>query len=91
MKIILAVILLILIGILQYKLWVDKSGLNKTHSLSHTIEIQKKQNDALKKHNDNLRVDIAALKQQRNTAVEDHARNDLGMIKKGEVFYQIVK
>lgn len=36
-----------------------------------------------------LRADITALK--RGTAIEDHARSELGLIKKGETFYQFVK
>lgn len=88
---ILVLILLILIGVFQYNLWFNKDGLTKTYSLNKSVAAQKHQNDELKKHNDDLKADIVALKQQGNAAIEDHARNDLGMIKKGEVFYQIVK
>lgn len=45
-------------------------------------------NKKLAERNAILMADIFDLKHG-NEAIEEHARNDLGMIKKGEVFYQI--
>jgi cell division protein FtsB len=53
-----------------------------------TIELQ--QNELLKKRNQALMQQVQGLKNN-NEAVEARARHELGMIKKGETFYQVVK
>ena len=58
--------------------------------LQKNITKQQKINDALDKHNQVLIAEIKDL-QSGNAAIEARARNDLGMVKKGEVFYQVVK
>jgi cell division protein FtsB len=52
------------------------------------LEIQ--QNDKLKKRNEKIIKQILYL-QANNEAIESRARGELGMIKKGETFYQVVK
>lgn len=86
---VLLLIFVILIVILQYKIWFAKDGLIRLWYLKRVTALQIQKNDALKKHNEVLEYDIEALKQ--GNAVEEHARNDLGMIRKGETFYRIVK
>jgi cell division protein FtsB len=76
--------------ILQFKLWFSDEGLFRMFQLRHEVAIQAEKNQELQKSNNALRADIDALKKGDNS-IEEHARNDLGMIKKGEVFYQIVK
>lgn len=83
-------LLIILFVILQYYLWFAKDGLGRMIHLKNEIVLQKNKNDALSKRNTILQANISALKSGTD-AIEQHARNDLGMIKKGEVFYQIVK
>lgn len=76
--------------ILQYYLWFAKDSVTRMIHLKHEIALQQNQNDNLAKKNLNLKTDIKELKNGTN-AIEQHARSDLGMIKKGEVFYQIIK
>lgn len=80
----------ILLVIFQYQIWFSPNGIPKIYSLRTAISQQKARNDAAEKHNSGLKADITALKNS-SSAVEEHARSDIGLIKKGEVFYQVVK
>lgn len=75
--------------ILQYKLWFEKGGVSEVKQLRQSIEDQKTQNKELVSRNNAFVAEIKDLKGGQ-AAVEERARNDLGMIKSGEVFYQIV-
>ena len=57
--------------------------------MRRAISEQKNQNDISTKSAAALANEIASLKKGGN-AIENRARNDLGMVKKDEVFYQIV-
>ena len=81
--------LLLLLGILQYTLWCSAGGLLKVHRLNQAIGQLVQQNTRLNDRNTILKADIHSLKTGTG-AIEERARNELGMIKKGEVFYQIV-
>jgi|WetSurMetagenome_2_1015567.scaffolds.fasta_scaffold122560_2 cell division protein FtsB len=84
------IIFLILLLLIQYRLWFGDDGLAQAFRMKHAIVEQENQNSSLKQHNEQLISDIAALKHN-NAAIENRARNDLGMIKNGETFYQIIK
>jgi cell division protein FtsB len=56
---------------------------------SKQITIQKKINANLKKQNDALAAEVRDLKRG-TRAIEERARAELNMIKKGEVFFQII-
>ena len=51
---------------------------------------QAQQNERLKKDNDELIFQIQRI-QSSQDAAESRARSELGMVKKGETFYQVVK
>lgn len=86
--IIIALVLLLIL--LQYELWVSPGGVFSVLRLrSHVIE-QQHENEKVLKRNYALVAEIKDLKNN-NEAIEEHARNDLGMVKKGEVFYQVVQ
>lgn len=82
--------LTILFFILQYQLWFAQGSLISAHTMRQNIEKQKVINAAIKKRNDRLKADIKDLKYGKH-ALEERARNDLGMIKKDETLYQVVK
>lgn len=85
------VLILFLIGIfavLQYELWFAKGGVESTYGLQDEIHKQLEVNKKIQDKNEVLIADIQGLRNGDN-AVEEHARNDLGMIKKGEIFYQV--
>ncbi len=82
--------LIILIALLQYELWISPTGLRQVVSLNHTNAKLQKENGHLTQRNQVLEADVADLKSGQD-AVETRARNDMGMIKQDETFYQIVQ
>lgn len=83
-------VLAALFVLLQYELWFATGGVVSAHRLHVNIVKQAQANKKLQARNAVLIADIKDLKNG-NDAVEERARNDLGMIKKSEVFYQIVQ
>lgn len=86
----LVIALIILLIVLQYKLWYNPSGIREVFRLKESIALLKKDNENLKMRNLQLEADVQDLKQG-SEAIEERARNDLGMVRKGEVFYQIIE
>ena len=54
------------------------------------IAEQSEQNQKLQARNEQLKAEVADLKQGLE-AIEERARTELGMIKEGETFYQLVE
>jgi cell division protein FtsB len=86
----LIVILLGALVFLQYRLWFESGGILDMLKMKTTLARQTDENDKLKKRNEELLFQIQRLQNSKD-ASESRARNELGMIKKGETFYQIVK
>lgn len=85
----LTLIFVILIAALQYPLWLGKGSWLRVWDLNQQIAAQKEANDKLKVRNDTLDAEVRDLKQG-YAAIEERARNELGMIKQDEVFYQVL-
>ncbi len=88
MKILIGVLILLLIG-LQYKLWIGDGSLSEVVQLSRELEIQKEKLRLLEDKNRILEAQVLDL-QSGLDAFEEKARNDLGMIKQGETFIQLI-
>ena len=88
MKILIAVLLLVLIG-LQYKLWFGDGSLSEVVQLSRELETQKAKLQLLEERNRILEAQVLDL-QNGLDAFEEKARNDLGMIKQEETFIQLI-
>ncbi len=86
---ILMVVLLLVILLLQYKLWVGAGSIAEVWRLQDAIETQQLENKGLRDRNQALHAEVRDLKSG-TEAIEERARNDLGMIKKDETFYHIV-
>jgi cell division protein FtsB len=82
------VLLLLLIG-LQFKLWSDHGGMSEVTGLRAAVKKQSDENDKLTQRNQALAADVNDLKHGEE-AVEARARAELGLIKPGETFYQVV-
>lgn len=89
MKIVLYILLGILIG-LQYPLWLGDGGLLALWKLKHEISLQKKENSKLKERNLALEAEVLDLKQGYE-ALEERARAELGMVRRGETLFQIIE
>jgi cell division protein FtsB len=85
----LAVAFVALIVALQYPMWLGKGGWLQVRELDRQLAAQKEANAKLKVRNDALDADVRDLKEG-TEAVEERARQELGMIKRDEVFYQVV-
>ena len=86
---IIAVILGLLFLILQYDLWFGEGSLATAWRLQQDISEQTKENKKITERNESLVAEVKDLKQG-DDAIEERARNDLGMIKKGEIYIQVI-
>ncbi len=89
MKILIAVLILIFIG-LQYRLWVGEGSFADINRLEQQIDVQELENAELEQRNAELHNEVAEL-QTGMDAIEEHARNELGLIKEGETFFLIIE
>ncbi len=89
MKWIVAILLILLAG-LQYRLWVGEGSLADVARLEREIQQQQDDNTRLRERNRVLAVEVEELKSGLDS-VEERARSDMGMIKKGETFYMVVE
>ncbi|WP_456379164.1 cell division protein FtsB [Thiolapillus sp.] len=84
------VVLLAMLLVLQYRLWVGQGSLAEVFRLQQQIESQQQQLVQMKERNARLRAEVESLKTGLE-AVESRARSDLGMIREGETFYQVIE
>ena len=82
-------VLAILFVLLQVKLWFGDGSIKDGWRLEDAITAQSSENAQLKERNQTLIAEVDDLKQGLD-AIEERARSELGMIKKGETFYQVV-
>ena len=83
-------ILLVILLLLQVKLWTGAGGWPDARQLRTTVQAQRVDNTHLQQRNDALAAEVEDLKSG-ETAVEERARSELGMIKPGETFYRVVE
>ena len=83
------VILIFAIAMLQYKLWLGDGNVLQCLALEKKLQQQLQNNTNLLARNEALEFDIAKLKQS-NASLEEHARQELGMIRQGETYYQFL-
>ncbi|MDG1753079.1 MAG: cell division protein FtsB [Thalassotalea sp.] len=86
---VITIVLLIFLVLLQYRLWFGKNSVPDYLSLEDEVARQKVDNDKLRQRNKLLYADTDDLKSG-SEAIEERARNELGMIKNGETFFRII-
>ncbi|BAZ94435.1 septum formation initiator [Thiohalobacter thiocyanaticus] len=89
MRWLLLILGLIFLG-LQYKLWVGEGSLAEVWHLKGAVAEQGAENEELRERNRALDAEVQDLKQGLE-AVEERARSELGMIRDGETFYQVIE
>jgi cell division protein FtsB len=87
---ILAAVLGALILLIQYPLWLGKGGWLRAWHMENDLQAQKNNNGKLEVRNAGLAAEVRDLKQG-TEAIEERARFELGMVRKDEVFFQIVE
>jgi len=84
-------ILLVLLAILNHRLWLaDDGGFQKVWLLQDAIQAQDSENRSLKERNATLEAEVKDLKEG-FAAIEERARIELGMIRQGETFFHILE
>lgn len=85
-----ALVLVVALIALQVRLWTGQGGLRDVWRLQQRVGEQKADNERLKKRNETLSAEVEDLKHGEE-AIEERARAELGLIKPGETFYQVVE
>jgi cell division protein FtsB len=83
------VILLMLLLLLQFRLWNGHGSLPDLRRLNAIKQAQQAENEQLRERNQALAAEVLDLKQGL-AAVEERARSEMGMIMPDETFFQIV-
>lgn len=83
----LLIILLVILVLLQIKLWQEVAEVRDLRAL---VEQQVEANKTLRARNRALAAEVEDLRQGLD-AIEERARAELGLIRDGEQFYQVVE
>lgn len=86
----LTLILVALIAALQYPLWLGKGSWLRVWEVDREATKQKEINQKLRARNASLDAEVRDLKQGYE-AIEERARSELGMIKRDEIFFQVLE
>lgn len=84
------IILVVMFMLLEYRFWFSKDSILEVLKLRKTIDHQTQEVKTIQDKNRDIYEWIQHLKKS-PVAIEEHARYELGMIRRGEKFYQIVE
>jgi cell division protein FtsB len=87
---VLGIVLAVLIVLIQYPLWLGKGGWVRAWDNERQLAAQKAHNQRLQARNVALEAEARDLKEG-SEALEERARFELGMVRRDEVFVQIVE
>lgn len=79
-----------LLVLIQYPLWLGKGGWLRVWDLSRQLDTALEKERELKARNDKLAGEVLDLKEGTG-AVEERARYELGLVKDGEIFVQVLE
>jgi cell division protein FtsB len=85
-------LLLVLVSLtvaVQYALWWGKGGWLRAHDLEQKVAAQQETNAALEARNNALMAEVQDLKSGTD-AIEERARTELGLIRDGEIFVEML-
>jgi cell division protein FtsB len=85
----LVLLLLTLLAALQHRLWLGQHSVMEYWAHKTELAKMEQQNDVLAKRNKLLKADVTDL-QIGLDAIEERARNELGLIRHDEVFFRII-
>jgi cell division protein FtsB len=83
-------ILLLTLVLLQYRLWVGEGSLAEVSALRGEIASQRTELARIQARNEVLEAEVRDLRDGLE-ALEERARSELGMIKRGELFLQLIE
>ena len=83
------ILLIILVALLQVKFFFGQGNWRQVEALRAQVLAQKNENEVLLNRNRALAAEVKDLKSGVD-AIEERARNEMGMIKSGETVYRVV-
>jgi cell division protein FtsB len=86
----LTLVLAALIALIQYPLWLGKGSWLRVWEVDQQIRAQREINQKLQTRNSAMDAEVRDLKQGLD-AIEERARSELGMIRRDEIFFQVVE
>ena len=85
-----ALLLVLFLVMMQVNIWLTKDAYSRVAEIKELIQDQQKENNEMVSRNSQLKEEIKDLKDG-YSAIEEKAREDIGMIKEGEEFYLLTK
>ena len=85
----LMIVLLLILASLQFRLWFGEGSISQKTQLDQELSAQQVYNEELKHRNKLIAKEVESLKNNLD-AIEEKAREDLGMIKDNETFYLVI-
>ena len=89
MKYIITVIILLIVH-LQYRLWVGDGSIAQIKEYQARLDVLKQKTKEKKERNDALYAEVLDLRKGQE-AIEERARDELGMVKEKETFFQVIE
>ena len=83
-------LLVVVLGLLQYRLWVSPDGVCEVWRLDEAVDAQRSSNEVLVERNARLDAEVQDLREGLES-VEERARNELGMVRESESFFQVIE
>ena len=87
---VLTLALIALIVLIQYPLWMGKGSWFRVWEVDQQIRAQREANGLSQARNAALEAEVRDLKVGLD-AIEERARNELGMIRQNEIFFQLIE
>ncbi len=84
------IFILIITVNLQYRLWFSDNGYSEISLYQKRLDELKTRVEEKKQRNEMLYAEVLDLRKGQE-AVEERARDELGMIKEGETFFQVIE
>ena len=88
-RVLIGLMALTIVG-LQARLWVGQGSFAHVSGLSEQVQLRAAANESKAQRNEILKAEIKDLREGLD-AVEDIARSELGLIRKGETFFMLVE
>jgi cell division protein FtsB len=89
MKIFIAIIILLIIHF-QYRIWIGDGSVAQIDAYQQRLDELKKQADEKRQRNEALYAEVLDLRKGQE-AIEERARDELGMIKEDETFFHVLE
>ncbi len=89
MKILIAIIILLTIHF-QYRIWLGDGSVAEIEAYQQRLDVLKKQVEEKRQRNEALYAEVLDLRRGQE-AIEERARDELGMIKEDETFFHVLE